>query len=63
MNCVQRVFIAAFAETPNRRADAGIEPINLIRIKLQQTLHHSCAYFEINRFDESNSTKIRLGLT
>ena len=26
---------------------------------MQQTSHHSCAYFKINRFDELNSTKIR----
>ena len=26
---------------------------------MQQTSHHSCAYFKINRFDKLNSTKIR----
>ena len=41
------------------RTYARVEPINLSRIKLQQTSLHSCAYFKINRFDELNSTKIR----
>ena len=39
------------------RTYAGVESINLSRTQLRQTSHHSCAYFKINRFEQTTNTR------